>query len=122
MDPNNLGELAKDIAAFANSQGGTIVIGALEENERLARYDPLPGSFANDVKRAYDHAVRDRCLPRPTVETNMIAFGDRFVIAVNVQPFEGQPVAVVLPKGERSSAECYWFPPAQRNACDSPDA
>lgn len=110
VDPSNLGELAKDIAAFANSEGGAIIVGAVEEDDRLARYEPLPEEFAGKVKRAYDHAQRDRCLPRPVVETHMIGVDSGFVLTVNVKRFEGQLVAVVLPRGEHSPVDGFWFP------------
>jgi len=111
VDPKNLGELAKDMAAFANSQGGTIIVGAVEENEQLTRYEPLSEAFVNEVKRAYDHALRDRCSPPPAVEARTITVKGGVIVAVTVQPLDGHPVAVSLKRGEKTPAEgLYWFP------------
>src|SRR5262245_27884590 len=52
-------ELAKDVAAFANSVGGTILIGADREGERLRAYAPLKEDASKAAMEAFDRAVRD---------------------------------------------------------------
>jgi len=63
-------EMALDVAAFANTLGGTILIGAAEKpgHQRLGRYLPLEERTAADLGRAYDEAIRDRCSPKPLAE------------------------------------------------------
>lgn len=111
-------ENAKDVAAFANGDGGTILIGAKGSGEFLASYEPLTTKAASDAQRAIDTAVRDRCAPVPLFDVTSIEVeAGRFVVAVNIWPFPGQVVGVELKKGE---AKCgakqnepqgvYFFP------------
>jgi hypothetical protein len=100
-------ELAKDVAAFANSVGGTILVGAVPNGETLAIYKPMTKEQSAKAMRDYDEAVRDLCAPKPLVETHEIPKDDGFVLAVNVWAFPGQPVGVLV--GEKS-AGTYRFP------------
>jgi hypothetical protein len=110
-------ENAKDVASFANGDGGTILIGAKGSGEFLANYKPLDQKTASDAQRAIDQAVRDRCAPVPLFDVTPIEKDGGFVLAVNVWPFPGQVVGVELKKGE---AKCgakqtepqgvYFFP------------
>jgi predicted HTH transcriptional regulator len=45
-------ENAKDVAAFANACGGTIIVGAVAKGELLLRYEPLSLSEASAAQRA----------------------------------------------------------------------
>ena len=56
-------EYAKDIAAFANLVGGTLVIGAREDGH-LREYVGLTDDEASTVRQAFSDAVADRCMPR----------------------------------------------------------
>jgi hypothetical protein len=100
-------EHAKDVAAFANSVGGTILVGAERDGERLEAYRPMTKEHSGAAMKAYDEAVRDRCSPKPLVEIHEIALDDGFVLAVNVWAFPGQPVGVLV--GEKSEGT-YRFP------------
>lgn len=93
-------ENAKDVASFANGDGGTILIGAKGSGEFLASYQPLDTKSASDAQRAIDTAVRDRCAPVPLFDITAIEKDAGFVLAVNVWPFPGQVVGVELKKGE----------------------
>ncbi|MBK6692428.1 MAG: ATP-binding protein [Myxococcales bacterium] len=99
-------EQAKDVAAFANRFGGTILIGFEERGDgRVGVLKPLTESYAAGVKNAVSNAVRDRCRPSPTVDIDVIAVGeDQRVLAVNVSPFFGQPVGVVA--NDATKGEC----------------
>ena len=103
-------ELAKDVAAFANSVGGAIVVGACAAGERLEAYAPLPAECAASVREAYDLAVRDLCLPKPLVEANPIQLPDGIGLAVNVWPFPAQPVGVAVGARSAATAKHFWFP------------
>ena len=93
-------EIAKDVAAFANAEGGTILIGARGKGEFLAKYEPLTTGQASDAQRLYEQSVRDRCGPRPMVNVSPIPKDDGIVLAVNVEPFPGQLVGVEVRRGE----------------------
>jgi hypothetical protein len=88
--------VAKDIAAFANHLGGTLLIGAKELNGRIEMYQPLDEAAANDIQKAASEAVRDRCSPRPIVDFVRVRRDDGFVLAVNVWPYIGQPIGVAV--------------------------
>jgi hypothetical protein len=110
-------EAAKDVAALANALGGTILVGARRDGERLASYGALTASEASNVQRAFEEAVRDRCRPAPMVSVDHIQLDAGVVIAVNVEPFLGSIVGVELKKGEASCGKAktepenlYWYP------------
>jgi hypothetical protein len=97
----DFGEMAKDVAAFANAAGGVIVVGVDHQNGAAQRY-PLSLAEANELVELYSQAVRDRCSPRPLIEPCAIDIGpepgkppdERFVVAVNLWPYPDQPVGV----------------------------
>lgn len=82
-------EMAKDVAAFANHLGGTLLFGAVESGGFLQRYTGLELSAAGKIGGAYSDAIADRCSPRPTFD--QAAFGHptdstKKLIAINVSP------------------------------------
>jgi hypothetical protein len=98
-DPTNQRELAKDIAGFANSLGGVVLVGAVEDSTTgtLLRYNPMGTATAEALKRAYELANSQRCQPTPVVDVVRIslpspASGD--VVVVNVYPTPMGPVGV----------------------------
>ena len=107
-------DLAKDVAAFANNTGGVILVGAEEANERLVRYLPLTAVNADVARKAFDDAVRDRCVPPPPVELEVIPHGAEFVLAVNVRPLPDQVVGVKAPvekvPGDKVGDVAFVFP------------
>jgi hypothetical protein len=82
-------EKAKDVAAFANHLGGTLLIGAQEQNGQLSGYAWMSPAEAAKVRDDYSKAVADRCQPHPAIdfeeyqETND---PNKRVVAINVQP------------------------------------
>ena len=107
-DPRKVFELAKDICAFANQLGGTIVVGAIEgKGERkgmianfAALTSPTPGEFVKYV----DNALA-LCFPPPIANAEPIALSvDQVkeilgregpattVVAINVRPMLNAPV------------------------------
>lgn len=108
-------EIGKDVAAFANASGGTLLIGAAQEpGGRLKEFVPIEDIVA--VERSYENAIRDRCRPRPMVTLNAVecdGSGGQ-VLAVNVQPFPGQPVGVYIPvkeqKGMKAIEDLFHYP------------
>jgi hypothetical protein len=105
--------LAKDVAAFANTQGGTLIIGAAHDGDRLARYTGLSADQARDIRRGYEEAVRDRCRPIPRLECNEILKEGQHILAVNVPASVGQLVGVELkhPRDlQRAEPGAYVYP------------
>jgi predicted HTH transcriptional regulator len=89
-------EPAKDVAAFANGEGGTLLVGAAGSDESVAKYLPMSQAEASTTQRAYEEGVRDRCHPRPIFTVDHLDYGTGEVVAINVWPSVGQPVGVEL--------------------------
>jgi hypothetical protein len=90
-------ELAKDVAAFANAAGGTILVGASEDKSTnsLQGWVKLSSTEASDARTAFNEAVTRRCSPVPVIDPQIIerAPGE-FVVAVNVPPYSTLPIGV----------------------------
>jgi Putative DNA-binding domain len=116
-------EIAKDVAAFANALGGTILIGAHEDRKRgvLGKYCPLTDEEAKIATKTIDGAILTHCSPRPTHLTTRIKSGGGFVVAVNIFPFIGQLVGYADSNEDgrafrfpcRVGAETSWIRPEQ---------
>lgn len=107
-------EKAKDAAAFANAQGGTILIGVSEDRARgcIRAYVPMDETRAQTCVREFDEAIRQRCRPHPIFDSRSLRVDSRgSAVAVNVWPFIGQPVGVKpeLPSGF-SNVSAFAFP------------
>ncbi len=96
-------ELAKDVAAFANASGGTLVVGAADASDRLSAYRPLTKDEARETAKAYEEATRDRVTPLPVIQIEILPYGDGYVVTVNVHPFPGQGVGVAIKKGDNGN-------------------
>src|SRR6266581_2875422 len=70
--PNDKGreECRLDVAAFANEDGGTIVIGAEETDHVLTRFITVPN--AQDLVRWMDEVVKEKLEPRPAIEPYVV--------------------------------------------------
>lgn len=85
--PNDKGreECRLDVAAFANEDGGTIVIGADEAAHVLARFTPVPN--AQELVRWIDEVVKEKLEPRPAIDPYVLrASSGEEVVAVNIPP------------------------------------
>lgn len=112
-DPSSRYGMAKDVAAFANTQGGTLVVGAAHDGDRLAHYTGLMPDQARDIRRGYEETVRDRCRPIPRFECNEIVKDGISILAVNVPASVGQLVGVELkhPRDlQRAEPGTYVYP------------
>jgi hypothetical protein len=82
-------EKAKDVAAFANHLGGTLLIGAHELNGQLQAYVGMTSADAGKLRDDYSKAVADRCQPRPAIdfeEYDDPSDRSKRIVAINVQP------------------------------------
>jgi len=97
-------EMAKDVAALANAMGGTLLVGAQEDETGgvLKAYLPLTESDAKETTTAFEQAVKDRCSPSPVVNIERIHHSNGYLLAVNVAPFPGQAVGVQV-KGDKAN-------------------
>jgi Putative DNA-binding domain len=108
-------EAGKDVAAFANTSGGTIIIGARTTGDVLAEYLPLSAADAQAAKRDYEESVRDRCSPAPIFDVSFFTMDGGILVAINVWPIPGQPVGVELKPldlktYEREAKGTYFYP------------
>lgn len=82
-------ERAKDVAAFANHLGGTLLIGACEEHGRVKAYVGMRRKEAGAVRDDYSKAVSNRCTPRPAIdfeEYDDPGDPEKRIVVINVQP------------------------------------
>jgi hypothetical protein len=95
--PQDTIEMAKDVAALANTAGGTVLVGAESSGNVLVGYPGIPESLAKQLAEAYEQAASQRCTPAPQVATKIIrrSQGDA-VLAVNVVMSPFAPVGVNL--------------------------
>lgn len=94
LDLTKTFHLAKDVAAFANHLGGTLIIGA---KEKAARVDEYRGMSESDLKAAQDAislSVAQRCSPRPVIDFGRYLMTTGHVLTVLVYPSVGQPIGV----------------------------
>lgn len=94
-------EMAKDVAAFANGVGGTLLVGGAEADGKLSKYIPMVNDEADTLANAYSRAIQSRCRPRPLANPKILKMDSGFVLAVNVWPFPGQAVGVRV-KGDKT--------------------
>lgn len=129
-NPTSAFELAKDMAAFANALGGTILVGASEQNDSLKRKTGRIEAFIPNIDdqkliKAATTAAREFCQPTITVEPEVIKLTeseqanvvkkplsqDATLVALNVHPLVASPCAVAAcdAAGARI-ANAYRFP------------
>ena len=107
--------LAKDVAAFANHLGGTLLIGAQENKGQLVSYIGMTPAEAGDVRDKFSKAVKDRCQPPPLVDFAEYDHPDdntQRIVAVNVWPslqLVGVKVAANKDK-EGYGGDAFTFP------------
>lgn len=99
--------MASDIAAFANAQGGVLLIGAKEEPRGLlAEYVPVSLEQATKVVEKYQDALR-LCSPRPVIDAKPLPKEGGFVVVVNCDLYAAPPVGVM--QANQNKAEPVWW-------------
>lgn len=101
-------EMAKDVAAFANVQGGAILIGAEHEGGSL-QYSPLAPEAAIRLADGYQRAIKRQCRPLPVIDPRHVPMDTGVVVAINVPPYPAPPIGVR--SEEHGDA---WLFPARR--------
>jgi len=108
---------ANDIAAFANTSGGVLLVGASESPVGvLSAYVAVDYATAQQVVDAYRRALLE-CSPHPVIDARPIELPSagnvaaRYVVAVNCDPYLA-PVGVRMPG--QTGGEKSWFFPVRR--------
>jgi hypothetical protein len=124
-DPRTKFEIAKDIVAFANNIGGTILVGAIEGNgDQVGRAVRFPGVATGPLIQAIDRAI-EMCLPVPVVAPEMVMLSEQDqqrllgrpgsssaeLLAINVPPMLATPVgAPVCDRNGNRIDHAFRFP------------
>ena len=116
-------EMAKDVAAFANANGGHLLVGSVEKGGVLAKHVGLDVADAAATRRDIEEAVRDLVRPAPVIEfpDQPMTADNKVLLVVAVQPFPGQAVGVHDGKADedawrfpvRVGTQTVWFSPEQ---------
>ena len=116
-------EMAKDVAAFANANGGTLLIGSVESGGILTKHVGLTSADAMQTRRDIEEAVRDYVRPTPVIDfpEPVELEPGKVVLLVDVQPFPGQAVGVHSGKADeepwrfpvRVGTQTVWYSPEQ---------
>jgi hypothetical protein len=93
-------EHAKDIGAFANHLGGTILIGAASTGEVITKYVPMTYQEADAAQTAYEKAAGGSCFPPPRIEVARVPHGSGVIVAVNIWPIVAQLACVFVRPGK----------------------
>jgi hypothetical protein len=105
--------LAKDVAAFANHLGGTLLVGAEDDGRgSVAQYKPMSSDEVAAAEQAYTSAVNKRCRPRPVFDYARIPYDGGYLLAINVWPYVSALVGVSV-KADQSDGFgglSYTFP------------
>lgn len=78
-------ECRLDVAAFANEDGGTVVIGAEEAGHVLARFTSVPDP--QERVRWIDDVLKEKLEPRPAIDPHVLQTSSgEDIIVVNISP------------------------------------
>ncbi len=115
-------EMAKDVAAFANANGGELFVGMAERAGLVTAHVGLDQAQAAECKRDFEEAVRDNVRPTPVMLAELLPVeGNKFLVHVEVQPFPGQAVGVRTSSEDgtgwvfpvRVGTQTAWYSPEQ---------
>jgi ATP-dependent DNA helicase RecG len=87
LDDKDREELAETVVAFANSDGGRVLVGVADDGRVL-------GCFENDVGNKITKMLVDRCDPPVDVRVNRLLVDEKPVYVVIVQQSTNKPHAV----------------------------
>lgn len=109
-------DLATDVAAFANTAGGVLLVGANEHPPNsgiLGAYVPMRYAAAQEIGERLKRALA-LCSPKPIAEAKPIGLtdGSGYVVAINCDPYAAPPIGVAQPG--QGGGEKWWAFPARR--------
>jgi hypothetical protein len=111
------GNLACDVAAFANTAGGVLLVGAHEhpkDSGRLNAFVPVTFADAQSIGILLKKAL-DLCSPKPIAEAKPIELTpgkDEYVVAINCDAYAAPPIGVAQPN--QGGGEKWWAFPTRR--------
>lgn len=83
-------EIAKDVSAFANADGGDLVYGIDEKDGVAASMTPIVGESADDAERRLRQVIDASIEPRLAVQMKAVEVGDGYVLILRVaRSFDG---------------------------------
>lgn len=80
-------DLARDIVAFANSDGGKIILGLDDKNKHLVGID----LSSEDFKTRTNQVIDKRCSPKIAIEIDILKKGDKEIAVITVPEGEEKP-------------------------------
>jgi hypothetical protein len=89
-------EISKDVSAFLNSAGGTIIYGILEKGSHAESLDPQPLTQGDYVPEAIVQIIRSRIHPSPTVDAYSIP------ASPPAEPTSKWYLVVEIPQGQQA--------------------
>ena len=100
-------DIAIDLAAFANTYGGTLLIGIAEKkiNGLKVASNFVPNADAEEIRRLVNTRIHEIISPKIDVQVVQIEVSGNLIVAVNVEP-SANLVGVCLDKDRRS----FCFP------------
>lgn len=81
-------KIAREMAAFANTKGGTILIG-VEDNGEMVGVEAY-----HEEEFWLNLAAKDECIPQIATEIEMMHVGDRDILIVKIPEAEKKPIYV----------------------------
>lgn len=101
VSPKATIEMAKDVAALANTVGGVIIVGAQTRGPLVVGYPGIAPAIATQLSESYDQSASQRCRPAPKVVTQIIEREKTDpIVVVNVWPSALAPVGVRIDRQE----------------------
>ena len=83
-------EIAKDVSAFANADGGDLVYGIDEKDGAASSVTPIVGESADDAERRLRQVIDASIEPRLAVQVKAIEVGSGYVLILRVaRSFDG---------------------------------
>lgn len=103
-------DIAKDIAAFANAFGGSIIVGAIHEAATNTLTELCGIDDDSALEQMTAQAVARRCRPLPLWTLERFPVGNEKVLCViNVEPHTTQMVGVLnADQSDIPNRECLW--------------
>jgi hypothetical protein len=113
---DELHTMAKDVAAFANAFGGTILVGVQDREDGIVHVG-IELSVARRLQERYQDAAKTWCEPYPHVLPTLVALPERpdVVLAVNIEPCAAGVVGVNIAVPDSNGrfarrADAWLFP------------
>ncbi|MTI88474.1 MAG: ATP-binding protein [Balneolaceae bacterium] len=85
-------KIAREMAAFANTKGGTLLIGVDDNGDMVG----VEGYYEEEF--LLNQAAREECIPQIPIEIELLHNGERDILIVKVPEAEKKPIYV---KGEK---------------------